>query len=104
MRATEILRGILDIIDNIEDQQEQPAQVSEPVASAEVYDDDARRMNQIKDLLPTARITTVYANSPIKAVADIDAVTKDAGGGLNGPKHPEDLRGNSFPLYKGHYE
>jgi hypothetical protein len=101
MRATEILRGILDIIDDIEDQQGQELQVSEPVATAEIHNDEERRMNQIKDLLPTARITTVYANSPIEAVADIESVTTDAGGGTNGPKHPHDLRGNSFPLYKG---
>ncbi len=99
MKATEILRGILDIIDNIDDHQEQESQVLEPVDSAEVQDDEARRMNQIKDLLPTADVTVMYANSPAEATAEITAVTTDAGGGVNGPKHPRDLRGNSFPIY-----
>jgi hypothetical protein len=33
-----------------------------------------------------------FANEPDEKYADIDAVTKDAGGGMNGPKHPKDLR------------
>ncbi len=33
-----------------------------------------------------------FENAPDEQYADIDAVTKDAGGGMNGPKHPKDLR------------
>ncbi len=33
-----------------------------------------------------------YQNKPKAEYADIDAVTTDAGGGMNGPKHPKDLR------------
>lgn len=96
MKATEILRGILDIIDDIEDHQTND---STPLDTAEMHDDEARRMNQIKDLLPTADVTVMYANSPAEATAEINAVTTDAGGGVNGPKHSRDLRGNSFPIY-----
>ena len=32
------------------------------------------------------------ANSPNEVVADIEAVTTDAGGGVNGPKHVDDIR------------
>jgi hypothetical protein len=32
------------------------------------------------------------ANSPNEVVAPVSAVTTDAGGGLNGPKHPDDIR------------
>jgi hypothetical protein len=32
------------------------------------------------------------ANSPNEVVADIEAVTTDAGGGVNGPKDPADIR------------
>jgi hypothetical protein len=32
------------------------------------------------------------ANSPNEVVADIEAVTTDAGGGVNAPKHPHDIR------------
>jgi hypothetical protein len=32
------------------------------------------------------------ANAPDEKYADIDAVTTLAGGGVNGPKHPADIR------------
>jgi hypothetical protein len=31
--------------------------------------------------------------------ADIDSVTKNAGGGVNGPKHPADIRGEHPSMY-----
>jgi len=33
-----------------------------------------------------------YANTPNEIVAPMSAVTTDAGGGLNGPKDPADIR------------
>jgi hypothetical protein len=33
-----------------------------------------------------------YANTPNEIVTNVDSVTTDAGGGLNGPKHVDDLR------------
>jgi len=32
------------------------------------------------------------ANRPNEVVAPVSAVTTDAGGGVNGPKHPHDIR------------
>ena len=32
------------------------------------------------------------ANSPNEVVAPVSAVTTDAGGGINAPKHPHDIR------------
>jgi len=32
------------------------------------------------------------ANSPNEVVSDVDSVTTLAGGGVNGPKHPDDIR------------
>jgi hypothetical protein len=32
------------------------------------------------------------ANSPNEVVAPVSAVTTDAGGGVNSPKHPDDIR------------
>lgn len=92
MRATEILRGVLDLIDTIEDQENK-----QPETAKEFYDDEDRRMEQVVDL--TGGEQGVYANSPVAAYASIDAVTTNAGGGVNGPKHSRDLRGNSFPIY-----
>lgn len=33
-----------------------------------------------------------FENEPDEKYADIDDITKNAGGGMNGPKHPKDLR------------
>lgn len=96
MRAHEIIRGVLDLIDQIESNQE--AEHDQPTA-AEYYDDESRRMNQIKDLLPTE--TGTYDNSPVIATASITAVTTDAGGGTNGPKHPADMRADSVAMFPG---
>jgi hypothetical protein len=40
-----------------------------------------------------------YSNTPNEIVADVSAVTTDAGGGVNGPKDPADIRGNSTRIY-----
>jgi len=79
MRATDIIRMMLDIIDQKEIQQPEP---NEPVAS---------RFRQIYDVL-SKRDNRTVANAPNEVVTSIDAVTTDAGGGLNGPKHPADIR------------
>jgi hypothetical protein len=79
MRATDIIRMMLDIIDQKEIQQPEP---SEPVAS---------RFKQIFAML-SAPSKGPLANSPNEVVTSIDAVTTDAGGGVNGPKHPHDIR------------
>jgi hypothetical protein len=57
---------------------------------------------QIFDILSAER-NQMYDNSPDPIIAGIDSVTKNAGGGLNGPKNPADLRSNSvsmFPNYQ----
>ncbi len=94
MKTTDLIRNVLDLIDQVETDH-----TEEPKSTNDEYDDESRRMNQIKDLLPTADVTVMYANSPAEATAEINAVTTDAGGGVNGPKHSRDLRGNSFPIY-----
>lgn len=63
--------------------------------------DDINRFKQIVDLHNGEEECGEYANSPNEKVASVDSVTIHAGGGLNGPKDPHDLRGNSFPIYKG---
>lgn len=98
MRATDIVRQVLDLLDELEgphdiveptcdDQEEyrgKPEQ-GEPVAS---------RFKQIFDLLnqngavPGSDATT----NPDEQYAGIEAVTTLAGGGVNGPKHPDDIR------------
>ena len=97
MRATEILRGILDIIDDLDDKVGQGEQTA--VSAEEYYDDETRRMNQIKDLIPDELGT--YDNSPVANYASIEAVTINAGGGTSAPKHPADIRADSIAMYPG---
>ena len=97
MRVSEIIRSILDVIDNAE-----AAKVNEPVEipQEDFYNDDVRRFRQIIDLADQGE-TTEYSNTPKEEYAGVDAVTTAAGGGPNKPKHAADLRGNSFRIYPG---
>lgn len=61
----------------------QQAQLKNPAA-------DANHFAQIKDLVHAP--TKGYVNQPNEKYADLDAVTAQAGGGVNGPKHPADIR------------
>lgn len=100
MRATEIIRGILDIIDNVEAAEQEKDKGVE--ANVTIHDPDAEinRFKQIVDLVDDKE-DDCYANEPNEKVASIDAVTTLAGGGVNGPKHPADIRGEHPSLYPG---
>jgi len=93
MRATEIIRGVLDLIDQVETKSPES---SNPTAE-EYYDDETRRFDQISDIVDTAPGT--YDNSPADAIASIETVTIKAGGGTNAPKHPADIRTNAPSMY-----
>lgn len=107
MRATEVIRGLLDIIDSIDGAEadcgcggscgcgDEPA-----IMVASNDDDEMRRFKQILGLVGTD-VATAYANTPDEQVSDINSVTVDAGGGVNGPKHPDDIRGEHPRLFGG---
>lgn len=106
MRATDLIRSVLCVIDQIEAKEQQaeiPAQATiavsvppEQVSSSPIVEPGFK---QIFDLLANRRHGQ-YANSPTETVAGINSVTKDAGGeGWNGPKHPADLRVKDPSMY-----
>ena len=104
MRAQEIIKSVLDLIDQIENPDEQQIAVitSEPDVdeNPDTYDDEIRRFQQIAGLMGQELSNTqTYANEPGEVYADIDAVTTLAGGGHNGPKHPSDIRGEHPSMY-----
>ena len=86
MRATEIIRGVLDLIDQVECAQQT---TQEPV------------QGEFAQLF--AQMSTEpqgYDNSPDPHVQGVEAVTTAAGlGGWNGPKNPSDIRANSVSMY-----
>ena len=61
--------------------------------------DDIRRFRQIVDLADTQ--STEYPNTPKEEYADLSAVTTAAGGGMQTPKHPADIRGEQPSIYPG---
>lgn len=96
MRATEIIRGVLDIIDG-----RASAQPDDTVEDAAYTDNDLKRFRQIVDLAAEP-VHTEYSNQPNEQYADIDAVTVDAGSdSWQGTKDPADIRGEHPSLYPG---
>jgi hypothetical protein len=104
MRATDIIRGVLDLIDQVEC----AAQAQEPTVAIAVTPDeepiqtgvDTNRFKHIYAMLDAERSNPpMYDNSPNETVAGIDSVTKDAGGGWNGPKNPADMKADSISMY-----
>ena len=93
MRATDIVRQVLDLLDQVEGQHDiKPGIIpDDETCGAEQGEPIAGRFKQIFAMLD-APSRGPLANSPSEVVADIDAVTTLAGGGLNGPKNPADIR------------
>jgi len=89
MRAQDIIRAVLDLLDKSEEPSgsvevttDMPPEEGEPIAS---------RFKQIFAMLNNPSEGPL-ANSPNEVVADVDSVTTLAGGGINAPKHPHDIR------------
>ena len=93
MRATDIVRQVLDLLDQVEGQHDiQPGVIpNDDACDAEQGEPIAGRFKQIFAMLD-APSAGPLANSPNEVVADVDSVTTLAGGGMNGPKHPADIR------------
>lgn len=102
MKASDIIRELLCLIDLIDNKQQAPQEtvsaVSVTASTDQVLDDGPRRFKQIFDILSRER-EGQYANSPTETIAGVASVTTDAGGGLNGPKHPADLRVKDPSMY-----
>ena len=69
-------------------------------AEEEFAPDDIRRFRQIVDLADQGE-PTEYSNTPKEEYAGPDAVTSKAGGGMQTPKDPADIRGEHPSLYPG---
>lgn len=89
MRATEIIRAVLDLLD--QEDAEKDNLTGKIEVQRTTQDDESARFMQVLDLLSKGD-GPVIANAPDEKYADVDAVTTLAGGGINGPKHPDDIR------------
>lgn len=90
MRATDVIRNVLDLFDSIDDP------MDSPVVTATVPDDGSgelvSRFRQIYQILANKENPTEYSNTPNEVVTDVASVTTDVGGGPNRIKHPDDIR------------
>ena len=98
MRATDIIRNVLDLIDHIDHTEPEMVVAVTPVEEPVQTGVDSNRFKQIFDILSAER-NQMYDNSPNEVVAGIESVTTHAGGGWNGPKNPADMRANSISMY-----
>ena len=113
MRMQDLIQNILSLIDKAQEPEPQlQAQVT-IVGQPELADpqgqesplthtgDDINRWRQIVDLA-NQDDCSAFENEPNEAYADIEAVTTHAGGGVNGPKHPSDMRVQHPSMYPAH--
>lgn len=97
MRATDIIRNVLDLIDYLSNPLPQP-----DVNPIEIQTGvDTNRFKQIFDILSSEN-EQLYSNSPNTAISGIESVTSNAGGGWNGPKNPADMKADSISMYPNH--
>lgn len=97
MRAQEIIRAVLDMLDQAEP--EDVTGCDEPMGYT---DDDLPRIRQIAGLLPQDGEMSVLANRAYPQYADVDAVIA-SGDDVHKTKHPSDIRtdaGSMYPFYQ----
>lgn len=99
MKITDIIRGVLDIVDAVEQPDPQMAVVISTEPNSIRDDAELVRMRQIAGLIGTGDVD--YSNSPEEMTAPIDAVLA-SGDDVHRSKHPSDIRGDSISMYPGH--
>ena len=103
MRIHDIIRNVLDIIDQVEPTA--TTAIDQPDDTPSGYcDDDLARFKQIAGIVSQPGEMSPLSNAPNEKVADITAVTVDAGGGVNGSKHPHDIRVKDPSMYPNQQE
>lgn len=90
MKATDAIRIVLDLIDELNANEKETA-VTTIDDESDCYD-EVNRFKQIAGLLTHNNKFGVYSNEPEEKYSDVDSITVLAGGGLNGPKPASDLR------------
>ena len=85
MRAQDIIRAMLDVLDQQKKEQVNQLIPNEP-------GEQTSRFKQIFGALNQRNQPKQYSNSPGESIEDLESVTTRAGGGVNGPKHPDDIR------------
>jgi len=95
MNYVELIKRLLQVITDFEQEQNDPNNVQDVEQSNGL--NDANRFRQIDDVNQSSE--TEYSNSPDERYSDVDKVTTLAGGGINYPKHPADIRASTVAMY-----
>lgn len=106
MRAQELIQAILAMFDQSREPKSEPViaiSVDSEEEPGDIYDDELRRMKQIAGLQDPGEMSPL-SNAPNPQYADIDAVTVNAGGGPNKPKHSHDIRVKDPSQHPGQQE
>ena len=85
-----VIRAVLDILDQHEEHNQE--QYTQPDVVVSGDPEEVSRFRQIFDLLDKGDDHSPLSNAPNEKYASVDAVTTLDGGGVNGPKHPHDIR------------
>lgn len=98
MRAQEIIRAVLNMLDRSE---QTDSKINDTAEDSVYTDNDIKRFRQIVDLAAGSD-QKGYGTRPNEEYAGIEAVTNDAGAdSWQGTKHPADIRGEHPSLYPG---
>jgi hypothetical protein len=91
MRATDVVRSVLDLLDQIDSNS---VNVDVELNGEELSNEPGEQTNRFRQVLAMLDDDSfgTYANEPNEVVSDVDSVTVDAGGGVNGSKHSDDIR------------
>lgn len=89
MRATDFIRGMLDLIDNVQSQQD---------AAADYEEENTGCGCGTGCDCPECIETNGFSNSPDEQITPASTILS-IGNDINKPKHPSDLRADSFSLY-----
>lgn len=100
MRTSDIIRAVLDLLDS----EDQKPTVNVDIQNAD--SDEESRFRQIFAMLDKDKPFpgTGATTEPNEIVAPVSSVTTDAGGGINGPKHPDDIRVKDPSAYSNQQE
>lgn len=91
MRATDVVRSVLDLLDQID---QSSTEIDVEVNGEELPNEPGEQNNRFRQVLAMLDTDSfgTYANEPNEIVSNADSMTTDAGGGYNGSKHPDDIR------------
>lgn len=92
MKVTDIIRGVLDLIDGAENPQ------PEPVVAVAIDTDVDQELSDMQQLAGILGVEPEYANEPNEIVAPVTA-SFPAGDDVHQSKNPADIRSDSLSMF-----